>query len=531
MKKITFLFTAIIFSLNSFSQPAIQWQNTIGGSASDELNTIQQTADGGYILGGNSQSNISGDKTENAIGVRDYWMVKTDATGNIQWQNTIGGSGNDYLYCIRQTNDGGYILGGFSDSNISGDKTENSNGARDYWIVKTDATGNIQWQNTIGGSNNDWLYSIEQTADNGYILGGYSTSNISGDKTENSNGQEDYWIVKTDASGNIQWQNTIGGAANDYLRSVQQTADGGYMVAGYSMSNISGDKTENSNGASDYWLVKTDTSGNIQWQNTIGGDQYDYLFSAQQTADGEYILGGYSGSGTSGDKSENSMGGVDYWPVKTDASGNVQWENTIGGGATDELNAIRQTTDGGYVLGGTSGSNLSGDKTENSNGTDDYWVVKTDASGIIQWQNTIGGSLYDYLLSVEETTDGGFMLGGYSSSNISGDKTENSIGSSAVDYWILKLQGTVGTNEAIAFDDVNFYPNPVMNEIRIESGEFKVERVEVFDVMGEKVIDKSQESRAKNQVVIDVSLLAPGIYFINLTDKVGNKAVKKFVKM
>jgi hypothetical protein len=242
--------------------------------------------------------------------------VKTDASGNIQWQNTIGGSGDDAPWSIRQTTDGGYILGGLSDSPISGDKTENGNGGLDYWIVKTDANGNIQWQNTIGGSYDDEIYSIQQTTDGGYILGGFSSSPISGDKTENSNGSDDYWIVKTDESGNIQWQNTIGGNITDQLTSIQQTNDGGYILGGYSASPISGDKTENSNGGPDYWTVKTDASGNIQWQSTIGGSDDDRLRSIQQTTDGGYILGGYSDSNISGDKTENSNGGFDYWIVK-----------------------------------------------------------------------------------------------------------------------------------------------------------------------------------------------------------------------
>jgi hypothetical protein len=146
--------------------------------------------------GGWSDSNISGDKTENSEGDFDYWIVKTDDTGNIQWQNTLGGSGYDWLLSIQQSADGGYFLGGSSDSNISGDKSENSKGDFDYWVVKTDSMGNIQWQNTIGGSSGERLYSIQQTSDWGYILGGWSNSNISGDKTEDSNGLWDYWIVK-----------------------------------------------------------------------------------------------------------------------------------------------------------------------------------------------------------------------------------------------------------------------------------------------------------------------------------------------
>jgi hypothetical protein len=334
MKKVLFLI-GWWMGMGDFSiaqtAPGIEWQNTIGGNEEDVSYTMQHTNDGGYILGGISASNISGDKTENSEGGFDYWIVKTDAVGNIQWQNTIGGDDDDRLFSIQQTSDGGYILGGWSLSNISGDKTENCIGFNDYWVVKTDSSGNIQWQNTIGGSYEDVLSCVRQTVDGGYILGGYSFSNISGDKTENSNGDEDYWIVKIDSLGNIQWQNTIGGNSFDYLSYLSQTIDGGYIIAGWSASNISGDKTENSNGNSDYWVVKTDASGNIQWQNTIGGNYNEVLCSVQQTANEEYILGGYSNSNISGDKTENCFGSADYWIVKTDSLGNIQWQNTIGG--------------------------------------------------------------------------------------------------------------------------------------------------------------------------------------------------------
>ncbi|MBK7887452.1 MAG: T9SS type A sorting domain-containing protein [Bacteroidetes bacterium] len=438
-----------------FSQE-IEWQNTIGGSESDKLNCIRQTTDGGYVLGGSSLSNISGDKTENCIGGSDFWIVKTDVNGNIQWQNTLGGDGLDYLYCIQQTADGGYILGGSSTSNISGDKSENSIGGighPDYWIVKTDSQGIILWQNTIGGNSADVLYSIKQTSDGGYILGGWSYSDISGDKTENSNGEDDYWIVKTDSLGSIQWQNTIGGSEYDWLQTIQQTFDGGYILGGGSDSNISGDKTEGGYGESDYWIVKIDASGNIQWQNTIGGTVWDDLYSIQQTTDGGYILSGNSNSNISDDKTENNIGGRDFWIVKTDATGNIQWEKTIGGKGRDYLYSLDQTADGGYILGGSSQSNISGDKTENRNGSYDYWIVKTDGSGNIQWQNTIGGIRVDRLYSIQQTSDGGYILGGLSSSNISGDKTENCLGSD--DFWILKLTDKYNLIKGHIFGDFN----------------------------------------------------------------------------
>ncbi len=451
-KHLLILFASFLLPFLSNAQ-VIEWQNTIGGSGEDWLYSISQTIDGGYILGGYSNSNISGDKTENPLGGFDYWIVKTDSIGAILWQNTIGGNADDWLQSVIQTSDGGYLLGGTSNSDISGDKTENCVGIRDFWIVKTNNLGVIQWQNTIGGSSLDDLTSIAQTSDGGFILGGWSESDISGDKTENSNGSYDYWIVKTDSLGMIQWQNTIGGTSNDYLYSFAQTTDGGYVLGGFSYSNISGDKTENSNGDLDYWIVKTDNTGAIQWQKTIGGSGKDDLRSVVQTTDGGYILGGYSESNISGDKTENSNGFSDYWIVKTDSLGAIQWQNTLGGYGEEFLFSLIQTSDGGYIFGGRSNSYISGDKTEHSNAGDDYWIVKADSLGAIQWQNTLGGNSGEHLYSLTQTYDGEYVLGGTSYSNISGDKTENSNGHS--DYWIVKITDNYNLLNGKAFMDAN----------------------------------------------------------------------------
>jgi hypothetical protein len=542
-KTFLLLFLNVSFlTFNSFGQvaPGIEWQNTIGGNDDDLLISIQQTFDKGYILGGFSESNISGDKTENCIGYYDYWIIKTDASGNIQWQNTIGGSFDDRLYSIKQTSDGGYILGGWSDSEISGDKIEGTfGGTTDYWIVKTDSLGNIQWQNTIGGYDFDYLYSIQQTSDGGYILGGSSSSNISSDKTENTNGLEDYWIVKTDSVGNIQWDNTIGGSNDDELYSIQQTSDKGYILGGSSKSNISGDKTENSfSNSNDYWLVKTDSLGNIQWQNTIGGSSDDVLNSIQQTTDGGYILGGTSLSSISGDKTENCIGGNDYWIVKTDSLGNIQWQNTIGGNNGDGISSIQQTIDGGYILGGSSISNISGDKTENCIGAGDYWIVKTDSVGNIQWQNTIGGSNWEQLHSSQQTSDNGYILGGFSESNISGDKTENCIG--PYDYWIVKLFPDTTTSISTLqppTSNLQISPNPSSGIFQItfpssSSNQKTTYTIEVVNTLGQMVyqtiIKPTDPDMHRDDVRLDVSFLPKGMYVLIINDGV-NSFSKKLV--
>ncbi|MFT6685239.1 MAG: hypothetical protein ACJAVH_000494, partial [Bacteroidia bacterium] len=439
MKKLVLFILSLGFLQIQAQAPAIEWQNAIGGSGSDQLQSINQTSDGGYILGGYSSSGISVDKTEASQGNEDYWVIKLNSLGVIEWQNTIGGSSTDQLQSINQTSDGGYILGGLSFSGLSGDKTEASQGGGDYWVVKLNSLGVIEWQNTIGGSNNDRLESINQTSDGGYILGGYSDSGISGDKTEASQGGGDYWVVKLNSLGVIEWQNTIGGSNREQLFSINQTSDGGYILGGHSLSGISGDVTEASMPLTteSYWVVKLNSLGVIEWQNAIGGSNLDYLRSINQTGDGGYILGGYSKSGIIGDKTEASQGTFDYWVVKLTSLGAIEWQNTIGGSGIDQLYSVNQTSDGGYILGGYSSSGLSGDKTEASQGVEDYWVVKLNSLGVIEWENTIGGSSRDYLRSINQTSDGGYILGGYSSSGLSGDKTEATQGS--FDYWVVKL--------------------------------------------------------------------------------------------
>ena len=463
--------------------PDIEWQNTIGGDNYEYLYAVEQTTDGGYILGGESRSEMNGDKNETNHGSSatcDYWVVKLNSTGLIEWQNTIGGNGNDHLYSIKQTSDGGYILGGNSNSGINGDKTEACLGGAfygDYWVVKLDSVGTIEWQNTIGGTDDDRLKSIIQTSDGGYLLGGYSESELGGDKTEPSNGLDDFWIIKLDSIGSIEWQNTIGGSGDDQTSSVLQNNEGNFIVAGLSESDISGDKTEGIVGGTayaDFWITELNDTGDLIWQKTIGGSSTDRLKSIQQTTDGGYIMGGYSTSGISGDKSESNHGFGDYWIIKLNFLREIEWENTIGGSDIEELGEVEQTTDGGYILAGSSESAIGFDKTETNfgptNHADDYWIVKLDAEGTVVWDNTIGGNKSDYLHAVSETVDGGFILAGNSESYASGDKTENTVGGGLeiTDYWVIKIKGNCLVTPEIC-NSVDDNCNGLIDEGVIES--------------------------------------------------------------
>ena len=422
--------------------PEIEWQNTIGGSLDEILTSVSTTMDSGFILGGYSSSTNTGDKTEVGSGWEDYWVVKLNSIGGIEWQNTIGGNEIDRLFSINQTSDSGYILGGYSSSGLSGDKTEMAVG-NDYWIIKIDADGNIIWQNTIGGSGDD-LLSVVQQSPTGYLIGGYTTSGVSGDKTDGNFGNYDFWVLKLDISGNIVWQKTFGGDNEDRLYDIYQTFDGGSVICGSSLSGITGNKTEPNNGGKDYWVIKLDSIGNILWQNTIGGNFDDIPKSIQQTSDGEYIIGGTSSSDIFGDKTESSIGAFgsnDFWVLKLDISGNIVWQNTIGGSSSDNLLDIQEAFDSGFILAGGSLSDIGFDKSEINFGQTDYWIVKVDSDGNLVWDNTIGGTATDFLYAIDFAVDGGLIIGGYSHSEISWDKTEGNIGTGTAyaDYWVIKL--------------------------------------------------------------------------------------------
>jgi hypothetical protein len=511
----TFVFSSAL-SLQAQTAPAKLWDKTFGGGSFESLDAVQQTSDGGYLLGGDSSSGISGNKSQASKGLSDYWVVKLDANGNKLWEKAFGGSDRENFQSLQQTSDGGYILGGSSSSGISGDKTEVNKGTgitTDYWVVKMDANGNKIWDKTFGGSSNDNLWTLLQTSDGGFILGGWSESGIGGDKSQASKGGNDYWVVKLDANGNKIWDKTFGGSSDDYLSSLQQTADGGYILGGKSDSGISSDKSQPNNGpiyTFDYWVVKTDASGNKLWEKTFGGNDNDNLGSILQTSGGEYILSGGSASLISGDKSQKGQGGWDHWVLKLNGSGNKLWDKNFGTNPITNTNTsyslgyLQQTPDGGFISGGTTGSGLSSNT--------DYLIVKVDSSGNKIWDKILSGDSWDFLHCLKKTSDGGYILGGMSKSNINGDKTQASQGD--YDYWVVKIGGSVtGLNESTTVFPVSIYPNPSTGLFNISLPQGKGYEITVTDLTGKVV--KQLTVRDKD-ARLNMSGSAKGIYLLQL---------------
>lgn len=420
-----------------------RWDYRFGGTDGDYFSLIRQTADSGYLLAGFSTSGTGGDKSDPCIGVDDFWIVKTDSLGIKQWDKTFGGSLDEQLGDFQQTLDGGYMLGGYTSSGISGDVTSAPVGYNDYWIVKTDAAGNKLWDKRYGGTTANQLKSLHQTTDNGYILGGWSNSGVGGNKTQPSWGQGDYWIVKIDSMGNQEWDKRFGGTLRDELTTVRQTYDGGYILGGWSLSQANGDKTDTLRGGtwSDYWIVRTDTSGNKLWDKSFGGSGQDNLISTKETSDKGFILLGWSTSGISGDKTQASYGQMDYWLIKTDSLGNKLWDKTFGGNdMEDAVGNVEETSDGGFLLSGTSYSPLSGNKSESNMGIEQAWIVKTDMHGNKQWDKTIFTNGHDEVGYGIQSNDGCYVIGNYGNAGVGGYRTQGNQGGE--DYWFAKFCDT-----------------------------------------------------------------------------------------
>ncbi|MGB5925594.1 MAG: hypothetical protein WBH01_05810 [Dehalococcoidia bacterium] len=366
------------------SPAQMEWSQTFGGEDSEHADSVQQTDDGGYIVAGTIESY--------GANQGDAWLIKTDAGGNEQWSRTFGESYYVAATFVEQTSDGGYIIASEIESYESGSYSS------DVWLIKTNAEGDEQWSQTIGGTDDEGAHSVQQTSDGGYIIAGDTYSYGAGESNN-------LLLVKTDAGGHEQWSRIWAGSKSDVAWCVQQTSDGGYIVAGETMSYGVGD--------GDFWLIKTDAGGNEQWSRTFGGSDDDGARSVQQTSDGGYVI--------AGETSSYGAGGVDAWLIKTDAGGNEQWSRTFGVTDNEWAYSVQQTSDGGYIIAGQTYSYSTKDT--------DIWLIKTDAGGDEQWSLTFGGADTECAHSVQQTTDGGYIMAGNTASYGAGDG----------DFWLIKI--------------------------------------------------------------------------------------------
>ena len=447
-------------------------------------------------------------------------LLVSFAQAQQRWTETYGGPGSDYGSSVQQTTDGGYIIAGLTTSfgagsfdvyliktNASGDtlwtKTCGGNvdddglavrqtsdggyiiagfthsfgaGNEDVYLIKTNALGDSLWTRTYGGTDNDAGHSVQQTSDGGYIIAGGTASFGAG--------AYDVCLIKTNAFGDTVWTRAYGGTGDDFGHSVQQTSDGGYIVAGYTKSFGAG--------GCDFYLIKTNTFGDTLWTRTYGGTGFDEGFSVQQTLDGGYILAGWTNS--------FGAGSYDSYVVKTNASGDTLWTRTYGGTSQDAVRAVQQTSDGGYTLAGWTNSFGAG--------VQDVYLIKTNASGDTSWTWTYGGTGDDEGYSVQQASDGGYVITGYTTS----------FGAGGSDVYLIKTDanGSPGVEEPrsrrqVAMGCIRATPNPFTSYARIPGHE--AERFDVYDISG-KMVGAYRGSRVGEG-------LSPAVYFIKPGDEPG----------
>lgn len=387
---------------------------TIGGTNNEKAQSVITTTDGGYAILGHTQS-MDGDIVGKTNDSFDYWLLKYNAQGSLEWMKTYGGTDDDRGSGLVQTADGGYAILGYSRSS-DGDVSENA-GGRDFWVLKVDASGTIQWQKSHGFVGSDNGIQIINTSDNGLLLlgvldvtssGGAGTDRVI-QAVQHAGG--DYWAIKLDANGNKLWRKYYGGNLADTPNDVIQTADGGYILIG-TADSVDVDITDNK-GTYDIWAVKISATGEIVWQKNYGGAEIDSGYAIIATTDGNYLLIGDTRS--SDQNVSNNNGAADVWIVKINPEGNLLWEKTIGGTSFDVGRSICQAQEGGFFIAGSSRS-LDGDMTMNQ-GQNDALVMKISNNGNLQWQKTIGGSDIDFCYGITQLPNGKVIAVGETTSS------------------------------------------------------------------------------------------------------------------
>ena len=360
----------------------IKTEAIYGGPNSEYGKKIRPTTDGGYIIVGSTESSGSG--------YSDVWLIKTNGNGDMQWSKTFGGTQYDYGKDVQQTADGGYVITGYTYSF--------GNGGHDVWLIRTDGNGNLLWDETYGGGGNDYGEGVCETTDGGFIITGCDY-----------HGGDDPWselyVIKTDDQGNQEWSNTFGSWGDfSWGFSVVEANDGEYVTIGYTESY--------GNGRKDMWLIKLYAHGGVRWHRTFGGSGFERGYSLKETADGGFILVGYTSSYGNGEN--------DVWLVKTDKDGQEIWNREFGGEKHDEGYDVEVTSDDGYIISGSTWSSGAGNQ--------DVWVIRTDNTGMRSWDRTYGGYRTDYSESVSTATDGGYMILGSS----------YSYGAGEYDIWLIR---------------------------------------------------------------------------------------------
>lgn len=457
------LFFLFISQTGVLSQPGISWQKTLGGSDHEYTCKTIPTSDGGMAFVGFSESS-NGDVSGNHGGV-DLWVGKLNSAGSLQWSFLYGGTEDDQGYDLLQTADGGYMVAGWtesSDGNVTGHHgTYNS----DFWVLKLNPDGTLAWNKCYGGDDDDEAKAIVKTSGNRYYVAG-TTYSSDGDVSGNHGSSTDAWVIKINASGTLLGQRCVGGTSTEEGINMILTADNGCVICGRSYSS-DGDVTGYHSG-SDMLVAKLDSSLNVSWAKCFGGTQTEEANSAIQLSDGSYAVLGYTSTHNNGDVTghHGAQGMDDFWLVKLTSAGSLSWAKCFGGSGDDQANGLDKTSDGGFILCGLTNS-TDGDVTgfHTAMFDPDVWVAKVSGTGSLLWQRCCGGSGQDEGFSVFESGSDVFTVTAFTYSNdydVSGNHGN-------ADGWICKVTGSSSVSEWVNENGVRIYPNPVAERFFVEA--------------------------------------------------------------
>ncbi|MBP7261966.1 MAG: T9SS type A sorting domain-containing protein [Bacteroidia bacterium] len=501
----TFFFFALVSCLLAQAQaPEIEWQKYYGGHRIEQVTCVQEVfikgkRTAGYIVAGATNS-TNGDFANNHGGY-DAWILKLNELGDVEWQKCYGDVDADGVYSIKQTDDGGFIFVGCTNSN------DLTFGKYDAWVVRLNSTGDVIWEKTFGGIDHEDFVAIDYSSDGGYYISGHACSpeiigGLGGDK------EIDVWVVKLNAGGDIEWKKTWGGNCHDLTHSIKSTKDGGCIVVGHKQLNEH-DNIDN-NEESEGWIVKLTKSGKIEWQKNSGVKGYDGFTSVLETDDGNYIIGGTRGF-------EHLKQKSDFWILKVNKSGNIVWQNIVK--EIGNMRLYQQTSDGGFVLAGYNEPDTSSDVCFDHS-IKNSAIVKLNSKGKMEWAKVFyspgNATLGKWVI---QTSDGKFVV----VSNTHKYNDNYTYKDDAKDIWIKKLsykQLSTDIQNPDQLQPIQIYPNPTNGVFFIASNINQNARIEVYTITGKQVLTKNISPFEKTEVNLTGQM--KGVYFIKVTtiDKV-----------
>ncbi len=477
----------LFFALNASAQAqsGLMWSQCYGGSLDDKSYFVNETSDGGIISAGYTTSSSFSGSTINNHGGKDAFILKLNAAGSVQWQQTLGGSNDEQANVVKELPGGGYIIAGSSSSGNG--NVGSAFGAKDAWMVKLTPSGSIAWSKVIGGLGNEEATSVFPTADGGFFVVGYSFSSVLSQQggaslPSNHHGNSDIWAARLDGAGNTLWTKCYGGSMSDRGNAAIQLSNGTFVIAGYTESNngdVSGNHQDQNFfpavNTQDYWVINVDIDGNLLWQKCLGGSVSENANDLQETFSGDIVVAGYSYS-SDGDVPSNS-GMKDVWVVKLSTSGTLLWSRTIGGMFDDLPMSVNLLPNGGFLLSGSTNSSIINGIPMPIIGYYDYFMMYLDNNGSYMAHAVVGGTGWDYGRSVVRTTDGNYVIGGYTNSS-NGFFSSNS---GSFDFGVVKINASILPVELVSFEATPYNNNVFLEwqtATEVNNAFFIVERSE-----------------------------------------------------